>query len=114
MSTAPAESGEVFEVHPREPAPADLRLTTLVKTAALEVKRLVLPKGRELPAHRAPGEITVQCLEGRVDFTAGGTTHTLAAGQMLFLDAGATHALVGLEDSVLLVTKLLAVHPPGT
>ena len=108
-----AEPGEVIDVRPLETAPADLQLITLVKTATLEVRRLILPKGREIPAHRAPGEITVHCLQGRVAFTAGGTTRDLAAGQMLYLDAGDPHALVGLEDSSLLVTKLLR-PPAGT
>ena len=107
MSTPQAEPGEVFDVRPLGTAPTDLQLITLVKTAALEVRRLVLPKGREIPTHRAPGEITVHCLEGRVAFTAGGTTRTLEAGQMLVLDAGAPHSLFGLEDSALLVTRLL-------
>jgi quercetin dioxygenase-like cupin family protein len=108
-----AEPGEVFDVGPPGTAPADPKLITLVKTAALEVRRLVLPKGREIPTHRAPGEITVHCLEGRVAFTAGGTTRTLEAGQMLVLDAGAPHSLVGLEDSALLVTKLLIPRRSG-
>jgi quercetin dioxygenase-like cupin family protein len=103
----------VFDVRPLGIAPADLQLITFVKTAALEVRRLVLPKGREIPTHRAPGEITVHCLEGRVAFTAGGTIRTLEAGQMLFLDASVPHSLVGLEDSSLLVTKLLPVRPAG-
>lgn len=107
MSVPQAQPGEVIDVRPLGAAPADLQLVTLVKTAALEVRRLILPKGREVPTHRAPGEITVHCLEGRVAFTAGGTTRTLEAGQMLVLDAGVPHSLVGLEDSAVLVTKLL-------
>ncbi len=82
-------------------------MTTLVKTPAMEVKRLTLPKGREVPAHRAVGEITVQCLQGRVAFTAGVAAIESSAGRMVFLDAGTPHLLVGLEDSFLLVTKLL-------
>lgn len=107
MSVPQTQPGEVIDVRPLGAVPADLQMVTLVKTAALEVRRLSLPKGREIPTHRAPGEITVHCLEGRVAFTAGGTTRTLEAGQMLALDAGAPHSLVGLEDSEVLVTKLL-------
>ncbi|HEX5443558.1 MAG TPA: hypothetical protein VFW87_07005 [Pirellulales bacterium] len=53
------------------------------------------------------GEITVQCLEGRIVFEADGTPHELAAGQMLYLAGGATHALRGIDDSSVLVTILL-------
>jgi quercetin dioxygenase-like cupin family protein len=95
----------VFDVRPLGTAPTDLQLITLVKTAALEVRRLVLPKGREIPTHRAPGEITVHCLEGRVAFTACGVARELEAGQMLLLRAHEPHSLSGLEDSSVLVTR---------
>ena len=50
------------------------------------------------------GELIVQCLEGRVAFTAMGRTHDLTAGQLLVLPAGEPHSLKGIEDSSLLVT----------
>lgn len=81
--------------------------TTLVKTTDLELIRLIIPAGKVIPLHKAPGEITVQCLEGRVEFTAEGRTQELAAGQLLYLTAGEPHALKGLEDASLLVTLLL-------
>ena len=83
------------------------KTTTLVKTADLELIRLVLPAGKEIPSHKAPGEITVQCLEGRVAFTADGKTQELTAGQLLYLAAGEPHAVKGIEDSSLLVTILM-------
>ena len=63
---------------------AAAKTTTLVKTEALEVIRLVILAGKDIPEHRAPGEITVQCLEGRVAFGSGGTTRDLAAGDLLY------------------------------
>ena len=106
MAIERVKSGDVIEVPPLKAAPTEIQLITLVKTPSLEVRRLVLPKGRDIPPHTAPGEITVHCLEGRVSFSAGCVPRTLEAGQMLFLDAGVPHALVGLEDSSLLITKL--------
>lgn len=111
METPLAQSGEVIDVRPPGTIPAELQLLTLVKTSALEVKRLLLPKGRELPTHKAPGAITVHCLAGRVAFTAAGETHALEPGKMLFLDAGTPHSLVGLEDASLLVTKVIPARP---
>ena len=81
-------------------------------SADLELIRLVLPAGKEIPTHKAPGEITVQCLEGRVAFTAEGKTQELANGQLLYLTAGETHALKAIEDSSLLVTLLLSKNKP--
>jgi quercetin dioxygenase-like cupin family protein len=84
---------------------------TLVKTETLELRRLTLPKGREIPTHHAQGEITVHCLAGRIAFTAGGATREVGTGQLIVLAAGEPHSLVGLEDSVVLVTKVRPVEP---
>jgi len=102
---------DVIDVLPHELSTEGHRVVTLVKTAALEVKRLSLARGKEIPCHHAPGEITVQCVAGRVAFTAGGRTHDLGAGRMLHLPAREPHSLVGIEDSVVLVTKLAG--PPS-
>jgi glyoxylate utilization-related uncharacterized protein len=72
------------------------------------------PNGREIPTHLARGEITVHCLEGRIAFAADGTTRELEAGQMLVLAAGEPHSVVGLEDSAVLVTKILPANPPSS
>jgi quercetin dioxygenase-like cupin family protein len=85
--------------------------STLAKTETLELRRLVLPKGRQIPTHHASGEITVHCLEGRIAFTSSGTTREVGAGQLIVLAAGEPHSLVGLEDSSVLVTKVLLVRP---
>jgi len=79
----------------------------LVQTDAVKVVRLILPAGKEIPSHRAPGEITVQCLEGRVAFTAGENTYELEAGQLLHVGDKLPHALRGIEDASLLVTLVL-------
>lgn len=88
------------------------KTTTLAKTADLELIRLVLPVGKELPTHKVPGEITVQCLEGRVAFTSGNKTQELVAGQMLYLTGDEPHALKAIEDTSLLVTILLSKGKP--
>jgi len=108
MSIQHTKPGEVVNVRPLGNAVSTTKTITLVKTADLELIRLVLPAGKEIPTHKAPGEITVQCLEGRVAFTAGGKTRELAAGQLIYLTAGEPHALKGIEDSSLLITMLLA------
>jgi quercetin dioxygenase-like cupin family protein len=113
MPEAQLKLSEVIDVRPAGPARPGAPSTTLVKTATLEVRRLTLSKGREIPTHQARGEITVHCLEGRIAFTAAETTRELGAGQMLILAAGEPHSLVGLEDSSVLVTKVLPGSPAG-
>jgi hypothetical protein len=55
-----SQSGDVVDVRPLGPSLA----TTLVKSKTLEILRLVVPAGKEIPCHDVPGEIVVQCLEG--------------------------------------------------
>jgi quercetin dioxygenase-like cupin family protein len=106
MAIEHARSGEPISVRPLGNALPGERTKTLIKTPALEVIRLVIPAGKEIPTHQVPGEITVQCLEGRVAFTAGTSTHDLESGQMLYLEGSTPHALRGIEDASVLVTIL--------
>jgi quercetin dioxygenase-like cupin family protein len=116
VATMPAprpKLSEVIDIRSAAPASAGGPSMMLAKTDALEVRRLNLSKGRVIPTHKATREITVHCLEGRIAFTAGGTTRDLGPGQMILLAAGEPHSLVGLEDSTVLVTKVLPASPPG-
>ena len=107
MTSTNPKAGEVFNVRPLGSGVAGATKTSLFKTEALQVVRLLLPAGKEIAPHKASGEITVQCLEGRVCFTAGEGVRELTAGDLLYLPAGETHALRGIEDASLLVTRLL-------
>jgi len=107
MAIPHAKSGEVIDIRPLGAALAQGRTTTLVKTKTLEIIRLVIPSGKDIPGHKAHGEITVQCLEGRVAFTAGDNRRELEAGQMLYLSSEEPHSLHGMEDSSVLLTILL-------
>lgn len=107
MAIHHAAPAEIFDVRPLGASFSGARTNALVKTDTIEIIRIVLPAGKRLPPHRVDGEITVQCLEGRVLFNADGTDHELAQGQMLYLAGGATHELRGVEDSSVLVTILL-------
>ena len=107
MAIPHAEAGDTIDVRPLGSTLAEQATQTLIKTAHLEVIRLVLPKGKEIAEHKVDGEITVHCLEGRVVFTARGCSQELVAGQMLFLAGGDPHAVRAVDDSSVLVTILL-------
>jgi quercetin dioxygenase-like cupin family protein len=107
MNPSGTESGHVIDVRPLGAALAATKTSKLLKTERPEIVRLVLPAGKELAEHTAPGDIVVHCLEGRIAFQAAGQTRELAAGQMLHLARGAPHAVKSLEDSTVLVTILL-------
>lgn len=93
---------------PLGPALGESATTTLVKAASFELIRMVLPAGKEIPPHKTRGEITVQCLEGRVSFSCHGTTRDLRPGDLLYLAADEVHALKAVETSSLLVSLVLA------
>jgi quercetin dioxygenase-like cupin family protein len=113
MPTPQPKLSDVIDIRSAGAAASGGPSTMLAKSAAVEVRRLNLSKGREIPSHRATGEITVHCLEGRIAFTADGTTRDLGPGQLILLAAGEPHSLVGLEDSTVLVTKVLPTGPPA-
>ncbi|MCG5073428.1 cupin domain-containing protein [Paraburkholderia tagetis] len=108
MAIAHATPGEVFDVRPLGGTLKDAKSTTLIRSAQLEVIRLVLPAGKQLPEHSVPGEITVQCVEGVIRFFVSGEPLTMQAGEMLLLGAGEPHALEALDDASVIVTIHLA------
>jgi len=107
MAIPHAKSGEVVDVRPMGAKLSGTITHTIVKTDDLEVIRIVLLAGNELPPHAVPGDITVQCLEGKVDFRVGEVNRELTEGKFLYVEGGGLHALRASEDSSLLVTILL-------
>jgi quercetin dioxygenase-like cupin family protein len=81
-----------------------------VRTPALEVIRLIVRAGQEVPTPRTQGETVVQCLEGRVAVTALGKREVLEPGTLLDLPAGEIHTFQGIEDASLLLTILAHRH----
>lgn len=106
MSIPPAKSPEVIQLMLGSEL-CRSRSTTLLKTSGLELIRLALPADEETRRHKPSGEITVQCLEGRIAFTANEKTQELSAGQLLHLSAGEPHAIRAIDDSSVLLTILL-------
>lgn len=99
--------GAVIDARPLGAAVAIAKTAVLAKTTACEIIRLVVPAGKIIPEHQAKGDITVHCLEGRVDFMVGLITRRLAAGQLLYVPHGEWHSVRGIEDASLLVTIML-------
>jgi quercetin dioxygenase-like cupin family protein len=81
----------------------------IVKTEEMELVRLVIPAGKEIPTHKVSGPIIVHCLDGKIEFTAMGTTQVLISGQLLHLLPDEPHSLKAVEDSVVLLTIIFKV-----
>lgn len=104
MALHHANSGEIVDIRPLGKGLKDAIATTLVKTAHIQVFRFILLKGAEFAEHKVRGEIMVQCLEGVVELGSGAQKQTLRAGELVYLEGEAPHALRGIEDSSVLVT----------
>ena len=108
MSQPHAAPAQVVQIAPLGAQLATSVTTALYKAEQLEVVRLVLPAGKALNEHTAPGEITLYCLEGLVWFQCGGAPQAMRAGDFVHLAAGAPHSLQAEEDASLLLTMCLA------
>lgn len=107
MAIPHAQPGDVVSIRPLGEAIAHTKTTTLIKTPHLEVIRLVLPRGKHIPRHQAPGEVTIQCLEGQVHLDVDGRVIELTAGELMYLDEQRPHDVRAIQDSTILATILL-------
>ena len=107
MAIPHASSGQIVDLGGADGSLPTPKSFALFKSAQLEVMRLVLPAGKSFPPHRVAGELTVQCLSGRLDVSVDGASQVLGPGQLMYLAGGVVHGLTGLEDATALVTIVL-------
>lgn len=106
-------SGEVAAIAPLGAALPGQRTTALLKGRQLELIRLVLKAGDALPEHAAPGELTLQGVEGRLVLTTPAGRVEVSAGDLVHLAAGEPHAVHALEDASALITVCLVRGTPA-
>lgn len=108
MALTHSLSGDITSVLPLG-AKLQTSLThTILKAPQLELIRIVLLAGKEMHEHKVPGEITVQCIEGHVDFRALEKVLTLAPGDLVHLPSSELHSLKAIDDSSVLLTIRLS------
>jgi quercetin dioxygenase-like cupin family protein len=112
MSLHHAASGEIIAVSPLGEKLAESPSVALLVAHQIEVMRLVLPQGRTIPEHQVQGELTMQCLEGEIELRAHGSTRTLHAGEMVYLEGSVPYAIRAVEPSSLLMTVVLLPDQP--
>lgn len=106
MALQHAKPGEVVDLRPLRSRLKDERSAAIIKSDRFEAIRLVVHAGDVLPTHEVPGNITLHCLEGRIELGLAGSSFELKANQWVYLDGGAPHSVRGIEDSSLLLTIL--------
>lgn len=108
MALPHAQPDDVVDLLPAPGAAAAPVSVSLLRTARLQLMRLVLPAGHHMPEHTVPGELTLQCLQGQVVVGTPQGPRTLSAGQLVALAGGEPHNVRATEAAVLLLTLL---HP---
>ncbi|MDB4887885.1 MAG: hypothetical protein JWN79_3323 [Gemmatimonadetes bacterium] len=98
---------EVRTVH-EQLATTSRSARTLVKNGPLRVTLMGIAAGGEVASHSADGPITVQVLEGAIEFEANGKSWPLAAGSLFALDTGIVHRVRAPEGGVFLLTVAVA------
>jgi quercetin dioxygenase-like cupin family protein len=104
MAQRHTPSGQVVSVLPLGDQLHSARTTAILKAEQLEIVRVVLLAGHEMKEHQAPGEITVQCIEGQIELRMSGTSRVLAPGDLIHLLRQEPHALRALTDASALLT----------
>ncbi|MEX2354113.1 MAG: hypothetical protein WD709_07995, partial [Gammaproteobacteria bacterium] len=85
MATHHALPGEIVDLQTwAQDLPSEAS-KAIVKTDKMELARLVIPAGKEIPTHKVSGPITVHCISGEIEVTAMGVTNTLTPNQLLYL-----------------------------
>lgn len=104
MQSTLKQPGEVVQVLPADTEATAMKKSPLVRSDRVKVIRLELPAGKILPEHKAPGELTVHCLAGRIEFTTMGRTEQLTPGSLIYLPPGGLHSVEAIEASTILLT----------
>ena len=110
MATHHAISGEIVDLKSWS---CDLKIEkskVITKTEGLELARLVIDAGVDM--HHSDycsvkGASVFHCIEGYVTLKTPDEEIPIKQGQLVFLEAGAQHALIGVKKSVVLLTIVL-------
>ncbi|MGN6604350.1 MAG: cupin domain-containing protein [Ginsengibacter sp.] len=83
---------------------SDRNAMTIYKTDAMRIVMIALHKNAVIQEHSTNGVISVQIIDGEIDFTTEGKTHNLKKGQMIALHRKIPHKVAAVEESVFLLT----------
>lgn len=93
MAIHNASSGELIDIRPLKGNLKTAVTKALFKSDHLEVSRIVMLAGEEAPRHQVTGEMTVQCLEGKIELVMEGATQTMQTGDLICLAGGGPYGL---------------------
>lgn len=77
---------------------------TVFKTNGLRIVLIALHEGSEMARHTADGIISVQVLEGKIQFNTDHRSVDLGKGQMLALHERIPHSVKAIRETIFLLT----------
>ena len=107
MALQHSQPGQVIGVAPLGAGLREAKTSALFKAGQLELARIVLRAGESMREHQAPGEITLQCLEGLLELSTPKGSQRLRPGELIHLLPREPHALTAIDDSSALLTMCL-------
>lgn len=91
--------------------PGHVASRRILKATGVGVVRLTLDAGQSMDEHQAAVPLLIQVLTGEVEIEAGSTSARLVAGGLLYLAAGARHAVRAKTRADLLLTLVDGRRP---
>jgi len=85
-------------------ADSDRNSITIYKSETVRIVLIGLRNNAELKPHQANGVISVQVLEGKLNFSTAQESISIEKGQMIALQENITHSVRALTDSFFLLT----------
>ena len=86
---------------------SDHNSITVFKSDTSTMVLIGMHKNAELKEHTAIGNISVQVLDGEINFVAQQQTHSMVKGQMVTLGANIPHSVTALKESFFLLTLVI-------
>ena len=79
-------------------------ITVLFETETTKEIRIVFKKGQVMKKHQTSFPISVELVEGELDFGVNDTVHALVKGDLLALEGGIPHDLTAKSDCIVRLT----------
>jgi quercetin dioxygenase-like cupin family protein len=89
-------------------AEKDRNSVTIFKSDTLRIVLIGLHQNAELKPHKAMGAITVQVLEGNLEFKTDQESRQLETGQMIVLQENITHSVKAISECFFLLTLVIS------
>ncbi len=111
MATHHAAAGEVVDLKTWANDLKGEKSKVITKTTGIELARLVIDAGVDM--HHSDycsvkGAVVIHCIEGEITLKTSDATKSIEKGQLVFLNGDTEHALVGVKNSVVLLTIVLS------